>query len=279
MLAALPFLFSSSALADASAWHQTERGAVRLVSAAQSVGRTGDLVIGVEMRLTAGWKTYWRHPGESGFPPQFDWSGSVNVAGAEVVWPAPERFQLGGLDSIGYASRVMLPIRLNLAETGKPAEIRLRLTYAVCREVCVPEEALLRLALPRGAGTRSIHAAEIERFAGRAPRPGAAFGWRVEFAGWHGSARPGDSAPPFLMITLVSNRVSFVAPDMLIEGGDGETFGRATVKLLAAGRRAHFITPIAKGMLSEEKGRSLALTVLDGRRAASFMVEIGGAQH
>ena len=36
----------------------------------------GTRIIGVELTLAPGWKTYWRAPGDSGIPPRFDWSGS-----------------------------------------------------------------------------------------------------------------------------------------------------------------------------------------------------------
>ena len=36
---------------------------------------------GIEIALDSGFKTYWRHPGDSGLPPRFDWTGSKNVAG------------------------------------------------------------------------------------------------------------------------------------------------------------------------------------------------------
>ncbi len=278
-IAALSFPFGSEADAQASAWHHTERGAVRLISAAGSIGRDRELAVGVEVRLRSGWKTYWRHPGQSGFPPQFDWRGSANVADAEVIWPAPERFQLGGLDSIGYTSRVILPVRLKLAEPGRRAEARLRLTYAVCRDICVPEEASLVLAVPVGPGMKSAFAADIERFAGQAPRPGHVFGWRVEYVGLHDAGPDGSGRPALLMVSLVSARSRFAAPDLLAEGGSGESFGRASVKLLGDARRAHFVIPVSGSVSRPENGRGLTLTALDGRRAASFTVEIGGPQH
>ena len=68
---------------------------------------------GVEIRLDAGWKTYWRDPGDSGVPPTFDFSGSDNVKSVTVQWPAPERFPDGaGGNSIGYVGRVILPLRM-----------------------------------------------------------------------------------------------------------------------------------------------------------------------
>ena len=46
---------------------------------------------GVRIELAAGWKTYWRMPGEAGIPPEFNWTTSV-PAHVEVLYPGPGRF-------------------------------------------------------------------------------------------------------------------------------------------------------------------------------------------
>ena len=49
---------------------------------------------GVEIKLKAGWKTYWRYPGDAGVPPRFDWSGSENLAADDgVVGPKTWRYR------------------------------------------------------------------------------------------------------------------------------------------------------------------------------------------
>jgi DsbC/DsbD-like thiol-disulfide interchange protein len=40
-------------------------------------GRMGEIwQAGILVELEPDWKTYWRVPGDSGIPPQFDWAGS-----------------------------------------------------------------------------------------------------------------------------------------------------------------------------------------------------------
>jgi suppressor for copper-sensitivity B len=75
----------------ATSWFETDQGRVRLIAAAPTVG-TGDKVrLGLEFRLQPHWKIYWRSPGDAGYPPRLDWSGSSNLAGATVAGPAPQR--------------------------------------------------------------------------------------------------------------------------------------------------------------------------------------------
>ena len=134
---------------DASPWDKQPHAQARLI--AGSVMKSADatyLHAGVEIRLDAGWKTYWREPGDSGVPPTFDFSGSENVKSVAVEWPAPERFPDGaGGNSIGYVGRLVLPLRIVQKDAGKHASVHLKLNYAVCGNLCVPAEATLELAI------------------------------------------------------------------------------------------------------------------------------------
>src|SRR6202050_5457385 len=134
---------------DASPWDKQPHAQARLI--AGSVMKSADatyLHAGVEIRLDAGWKTYWREPGDSGVPPTFDFSGSQNVKSIAVEWPAPERFPDGaGGNSIGYVGRVVLPLRIVPQDAAKPSSLDVKLAYAICGNLCVPAEAKLGLAL------------------------------------------------------------------------------------------------------------------------------------
>lgn len=102
---------------------------------------------GLEFELKAGWKTYWRVPGDSGVPPVFDWSGSSNLAEVAVLWPSPELFEDGGGHSVGYTSDVILPLHLHPKDPSRPIRLHLRMDYAVCSTLCVPAHAELALDL------------------------------------------------------------------------------------------------------------------------------------
>ncbi|MGB3141534.1 MAG: protein-disulfide reductase DsbD domain-containing protein, partial [Aestuariivirga sp.] len=65
---------------------------------------------GILAELEPEWKTYWRMPGDSGIPPQFDWAGSQNSAAIEVGFPVPRRFNDEGGETIGYHDRVVFPV-------------------------------------------------------------------------------------------------------------------------------------------------------------------------
>ena len=91
-LALLAGVWPGGVRAAASPWAETEQTALRLVSASQAVGEGETVLLGLHFRLKEGWKVYWRSPGDAGFPPSADWSGSDNLVAATIGWPVPERF-------------------------------------------------------------------------------------------------------------------------------------------------------------------------------------------
>ena len=139
--------------ADASAWDGDQRSAARLIEgtpfgdASNRVWRAG-----VEIRLSPGWKTYWRYPGDAGIAPRFDFAESENVKTVTVLWPAPEHFSEQGINLIGYKGHVILPLRVVPQDAGRAVRLRLKLDYGICENLCIPAEATAELVLP-GGGT------------------------------------------------------------------------------------------------------------------------------
>jgi DsbC/DsbD-like thiol-disulfide interchange protein len=164
---------------DASAWDKEAHAEARLI-AGSVIKTSGASVVraGIEIRLDPGWKTYWRQPGDSGVPPAFDFGGSENVNAVKVLWPAPERFPDGaGGNSIGYIGRIVLPLSVAPKDIAKPSTVHLKLSYAICGNLCVPAEATLELALS-GDGAEE---AAIEKADMRVPRQ-VAFGAAADFS-------------------------------------------------------------------------------------------------
>jgi len=118
--------------------------AVRLLNGGE---KDGAWQAGIHITIQPGWKTYWRVPGESGVPPQFDWSGSVNAASIAVDMPVPIRFSDGNGDGIGYKTEVVFPVSVKPADPALPVQLALKLFYAVCNDICVPVLADLKLDL------------------------------------------------------------------------------------------------------------------------------------
>src|SRR5260370_36943416 len=71
---------------DTSPWQRDGHSAVRLLAGARS---GAGLLGGLAFLLEPGWKTSSRSPGDSGVPPRFDFSKSVNIPAVPRVWTGP----------------------------------------------------------------------------------------------------------------------------------------------------------------------------------------------
>lgn len=145
---------SAGAMADeqpgVSPWVEGFNNKVRLIAGFEPdfAGHAPRKVAGVEIDLPPGWKTYWRAPGDSGVPPEFDFSASENLKSAEVLYPAPHRLADRGGTNAGYKEHVIFPVMIAAADEAKPVHLKLKATFGACKELCIPVEAELELPLP-----------------------------------------------------------------------------------------------------------------------------------
>ena len=269
----------------ASAWAETEQTALRLIAASETTGGQERLKFGLHFKLKPGWKIYWRSPGDAGFPPEPDWSASVNLKSATLRWPAPERFSILGLETLGYTNEVVLPMSVEPVDPAKPLRMEGDIRYLACKEICIPYEAKLALALPPGdiggPARLSPFAHLIDRFRAKVPGAGGRSGLNIESAGTWTSGRD-----TLLRVTATAT-LPFRAPDLFLEGPPENpqvlSFSKPVVSLSPDGRTARLDVKVfgldyltgpptgaAEKTLSGRTlaGRLLTVTLVDGNRAA-----------
>jgi thiol:disulfide interchange protein len=152
-LGALAFLFMGLAtaaptLSDTAA---TAHVRIRLLAAADAVHPGERILFGVEQTLKPDWHTYWINPGDTGVPTRIAWDLPAGASAGAVVWPVPERFRTGPVTSYGYAGHATLLATLTVPQDARPGTsfpVRARVSWLVCKDVCVPQQAELELALP-----------------------------------------------------------------------------------------------------------------------------------
>ena len=256
-------MLAGESLAAASAWWQTEQGEVRLIASSAAVGQADEVLFGLHFRMKPGWKIYWRSPGDAGFPPSPDWAGSENLGDARLLWPAPHRFSILGLETMGYTDEVVLPVLVAPFEPGKPIRLAARVPYLTCEEICVPYEAKLALDLPAGPETSSLQAALIEQFLQRVPGDGENTGLQIMRVTVEGS-------PPAqaLRLSVVAD-APLTAPDVFVEGPRSVGFGAPEVRLGPDRRSAlmRIAVTTRRGKPIDLAGESIGLTLVDGERA------------
>jgi suppressor for copper-sensitivity B len=251
------------AMAAASPWLDHDQARLRLLVAGGAAETDGILRLGLQFELQPGWKVYWRTPGEAGFPPTIEWRGSTNLAGADMLWPAPRRFTLFGLDTFGYSDGVVLPIHARIEQPGAPVSLRAAVTYLICSEICIPHDGVLSLDLPAQSVPPSAEGFLISRAEGLVPGDGASAGLFLDR-----TVLVDGPEDPILEVAVRSD-VPFEDPDVLVEAPPGFAFGRPQVTLSNSGQQAAFRLQSRRGPLAEGvlEGKLITLTVTDGGRA------------
>lgn len=266
VLCLVPWLCTGSrAHAAATAWVGDQRAAVRLVTATDSVPTEPALDAGIEFRFGRGWHGYWRAPGDAGIAPQFDWTGSENIARHDLSWPAPHRLVVEDLQSSIYEGSVVLPIKLFPKNIGAAIRIDVSVNYGICSEVCVPNQAHLSLLLPVGSGTESTEANLIRSAQQAVPGSAEAAGIVIV-----GTRIAGAGSAQNLVVDLRSTGLPFVEPDLFVEGvGDGIP-PAPSVAFEDGKRTARFTVKLTS---QSSPGKTLIVTLTDSNRAAEFSVQ------
>lgn len=272
MQAAIVFLFcltlSPAGIAASGAWNTNDHVDTRLVSAMDAVGDADVLRLGLHFRMRPGWKIYWRSPGDAGFPPEADWSGSENAGQVTMAWPAPKRFTIFGLETLGYADEVLLPLDIALETPGRPLRLRTSVRYLTCKDICIPYDAVLALDLPAGPAEPASESGLIDRFAAHVPGPDTGGGLSIENA-----VLINRGKEPVLQFALRSD-AGFDAPDIFIEAPKDTLFGKPAVVTVESGRRAWLEVKGAGASAAELDGAEITVTLVDGDRAIERVLPV-----
>ncbi|NQY75036.1 MAG: hypothetical protein HRT90_09775, partial [Candidatus Margulisbacteria bacterium] len=105
----------------------------------------------VQIKLPPEWHTYWKNPGDTGFPITIQWTLPKGFSAGPIQWPAPEIIQSSGLINYGYKNNeAALLVQITPPQQISTPTITLQadVDWLVCEEVCIPESATLSLTLP-----------------------------------------------------------------------------------------------------------------------------------
>lgn len=134
-------LNTTHSMAEITKWQDLGGGRVRLVTVYDPVSDVVEGIIDVE--LQPGWVTYWRNPGESGIPPDFNFSKSSGVAVSQPDFPIPVSKKSFGIVSMVYQNHVAFPFKASPLTSPLSGKLQLDLLMGVCDEICIPAMATL----------------------------------------------------------------------------------------------------------------------------------------
>jgi thiol:disulfide interchange protein DsbD len=128
---------------------------VTLLAEPRAVPPGERVLLGVCLEPEPGWHVYWKNPGDAGVAPRVAWTLPAFLAVTALEWPAPVRRAEGPVVTYVYAGRTVLLWEAEAAASagGDVARVEARVSWLVCRDLCVAGEATLALDLPvRRAG-------------------------------------------------------------------------------------------------------------------------------
>jgi thiol:disulfide interchange protein DsbD len=135
--------------------------------------------VGLQLTHRPEWHSYWKNSGDSGLPTVLEWTLPPGVLAGEIAWPLPKKLSLGKLINYGYEGTVLLPVPLTITPDFKPSlsnpdlAVRLKASWLVCRQECIPQEGEFALRLPV-RGSTALNAAAFDASLAAQPAPLAA---------------------------------------------------------------------------------------------------------
>ncbi len=104
-----------------------------------------NLILGLQINIKGGWHVYGNDSGGIGMPPSVDFAGSSNYKQHQIFWPqAISKEEKIGAETIKYSvyeDEVILPIEIVLKNNDQPTQLKLKLQYGLCKDICIPASA------------------------------------------------------------------------------------------------------------------------------------------
>ncbi|MCB1591128.1 MAG: thioredoxin family protein [Alphaproteobacteria bacterium] len=146
---------------------------VRVIPQTETIKPGENLDLAIEYTIYPEWHLYWKNPGDSGIPIKNTWTLPEGFEIEEIRWPLPEKILVEPLANYGYKDTVILLQNLKAPETlpEGPIDLEATVDMLVCKDVCIPETAQLRLTLNTGIGEPADNTAIIEKAAAHIPQP------------------------------------------------------------------------------------------------------------
>jgi len=154
VLVSLLLALAGAAMAAPQQQARTEQVEAQLLSSQSSVQPGQRFSVGLRQRIAPHWHTYWLNPGDSGQATSIEWTLPTGATAGAIEWPAPSRQALGPITNYGYEGEVLLLAELSVpadAQPGSRFTATAAVSWLVCKDICIPQNAELGFDLPVAA--------------------------------------------------------------------------------------------------------------------------------
>ena len=196
----------------------------RLVAEQSSVAPGGSVTVALEEKIRPEWHTYWVNPGDAGSATSIAWTLPPGWKAGAIQWPTPKRLPVLSLMDYGYEGTLWLLTTLAVPADAKPGDtitLKAAVSWLVCKNICVPEDAVL--SLPVRIGPAAPDPAVAKQFAAARALLPVASPWTLTYA--RGSSLDLYAAAPALAAAHPVDAAFFPLASGTVKNAAPQTMG------------------------------------------------------
>ncbi|HSV16307.1 MAG TPA: protein-disulfide reductase DsbD domain-containing protein [Tepidisphaeraceae bacterium] len=129
--------------------------------------------LGVAVKIDPSWHIYWKNPGDSGLPTRVKLDLPAGFTAGEVQFPVPRKLTLpGDIVNYGYEDQTMLIVPVSVAKDvaiGSTANLKAKISWLVCQEMCLPGKADVEITLPVAAQAQPVNREAFDQWSKQMP--------------------------------------------------------------------------------------------------------------
>ena len=158
----LILLLTTSSSLWSDSFFQASDSSVEVTSESEAMMKGDELLLGLNFKLTPGWHTYWKNPGDAGEGASITWQLPKGFQASEILWPGPEAIPVEPLMTFGYEDEITLLTKIKALDAAVfPAIVKAKVSWYTCKDICVPQEANLELTIQNGEKVNTFFANEL----------------------------------------------------------------------------------------------------------------------
>ncbi len=134
--------FSQADIAENTAAEEPDKYVRATLIADQTKVQGGEIIrIGLVFNIHPKWHVYWKNPGDSGTPPEINWTLPPGFSVSELEFPTPKKLPFGPLTNYGHEGNVTFLQNLTIPYnfTKNPFMLEATVNLLVCHDICIPE--------------------------------------------------------------------------------------------------------------------------------------------
>ena len=158
----LILLLTTSSSLWSDSFFQASDSSVEVTSESEAMMKGDELLLGLNFKLTPGWHTYWKNPGDAGEGASVTWQLPKGFQASEILWPGPQAIPVEPLMTFGYEDEITLLTKIKALDAAVfPAIVKAKVSWYTCKDICVPQEANLELTIQNGEKVNTFFANEL----------------------------------------------------------------------------------------------------------------------